>query len=119
MLQKIHLDTDLGGDTDDLCALALLLAWPDVEITGITTCLEEGGRRAGYVCYALSIAGRTKIPVAAGADGGLELENGWLVERIDPAGIRLPVATAVDGGRFNQFWLDSVAPDERTKTAGG
>ncbi len=68
---KIHLDTDLGGDTDDLCALALLLAWPDVEITGITTCTEHGGKRAGYVRYALQLAGRTAIPVAAGAEDGL------------------------------------------------
>lgn len=72
MTRKIHLDTDLGGDTDDLCALALLLTWPDVEITGITTCIEAGGRRAGYVHCALGIAGRTEIPVAAGGDGGLE-----------------------------------------------
>ncbi|MCX6029078.1 MAG: hypothetical protein NT169_07215 [Chloroflexi bacterium] len=29
---KLHLDTDLGGDIDDLCALALVLNWPDKEI---------------------------------------------------------------------------------------
>lgn len=68
---KVHLDTDLGGDTDDLCALAFLLASPGVEITGITTCLENGGKRAGYVRYALQLAGSTDIPLAAGADGGL------------------------------------------------
>ena len=34
---KVHLDTDLGGDSDDLCALAMLLKWPNVQITGITT----------------------------------------------------------------------------------
>src|SRR6266851_541803 len=65
---KVHLDTDFGGDIDDLCALALLLARPDVEITGITTVGEEGGRRRGYVEYALRLAGREEIPVAAGAD---------------------------------------------------
>lgn len=65
---KIHLDTDFGGDIDDLCALALLLAQPDVEITGITTVGEEGGRRCGYVKYVLGLAGRSDIPVAAGAD---------------------------------------------------
>jgi inosine-uridine nucleoside N-ribohydrolase len=37
---RIHLDTDIGGDLDDLCALALLLGWPDVELTGVTTVLE-------------------------------------------------------------------------------
>ncbi|HYI13873.1 MAG TPA: nucleoside hydrolase, partial [Thermomicrobiales bacterium] len=65
---KIHLDTDFGGDIDDLAALALLLKWPDVEITGITTVAEEGGRRAGYAHHVLQLAGRDDIPVAAGAD---------------------------------------------------
>lgn len=68
MTMKAHLDTDLGGDIDDLAALAMLLAWPGVEITGITTVAEHGGRRAGYVRHALSLAGRDDIPVAAGAD---------------------------------------------------
>lgn len=65
---KIHLDTDFGGDTDDLCALAMLLEWPGVEITGITTVAEVDGRRAGQVQQALRIAGRSGIPVAAGAE---------------------------------------------------
>ncbi|MGI8925596.1 MAG: nucleoside hydrolase [Tepidiformaceae bacterium] len=68
---KVHLDTDIGGDIDDLCALALLLAWPGVEITGVTTELEHGGKRAGYARYALELAGRGDVPVAAGADVGL------------------------------------------------
>jgi len=66
---KIHLDTDLGGDIDDLCALAMLLRWPgDVHLTGITTVAETKGRRAGYVRYALGLEGKSAIPVAAGAD---------------------------------------------------
>jgi len=69
---KIHLDTDLGGDIDDLCALALLLRWSGIEITAITTAAEENGKRAGYVRYVLSLAHREDIPVAAGADASLE-----------------------------------------------
>ena len=65
---RIHLDTDIGGDIDDLQALAYLLASPGVEITGITTAAEQGGRRAGYVHQVLRLAGRTEIPVAAGID---------------------------------------------------
>ena len=65
---KVHLDTDLGGDIDDLCALALLLRWPGIELTGITTVGDDKGRRAGYTREALRIAGRDDIPVAAGAD---------------------------------------------------
>jgi len=68
-MYKIHLDTDLGGDIDDLCALAMLLRWPDdVELNGITTVAEANGRRAGYVRYILGLEGRNDIRVAAGAD---------------------------------------------------
>ncbi|MEA2575827.1 MAG: hypothetical protein QOH93_3125 [Chloroflexia bacterium] len=65
---KIHLDTDLGGDIDDLCALAMLLRWPDVELVGITTVSDDGGRRAAYARYVLGLENRHDIPVAAGAD---------------------------------------------------
>jgi purine nucleosidase len=68
---RIHLDTDLGGDIDDACALAMLLGWPGVELAGITTCINHGGRRAGYVAHCLKLAGRDDIPVAAGAEVSL------------------------------------------------
>ncbi|HET6261312.1 MAG TPA: nucleoside hydrolase, partial [Chloroflexia bacterium] len=68
-MNKVHLDTDLGGDIDDLCALAMLLRWPGgVHLTGITTVGEISGKRAGYVRYVLGLEGRDDIPVAAGAD---------------------------------------------------
>jgi inosine-uridine nucleoside N-ribohydrolase len=57
-MRKVHLDTDLGGDIDDLCALAMVLNWPAIELVGVTTVPDDGGRRAGYVRYALEIAGR-------------------------------------------------------------
>lgn len=68
MLKKIHIDTDIGGDPDDVCALAMLLRWPGVQIIGITTMAEDKGRRAGYAKYVLELAGREDIPVRAGAD---------------------------------------------------
>jgi purine nucleosidase len=68
---RIHLDTDLGSDTDDLCALAMLLGWPGAELVGVTTSTDPGGRRAGFVHHALELAGRTDVPVAAGADGSI------------------------------------------------
>lgn len=68
IMHKIHLDTDLGGDIDDLCALAMLLRWEDAEIIGTTTVAEANGRRAGYVRYILELEGQNDIPVAAGAD---------------------------------------------------
>ena len=69
MVISVHLDTDLGGDIDDLCALAMLLRWPErLHLTGITTVGELSGKRAGYARYALALEGRQDIPVAAGAD---------------------------------------------------
>jgi purine nucleosidase len=66
-MHRIHLDTDLGGDPDDLIALAMLLGWPDVHITGITTTQDDDGQRAGYVRHILRMLGRDEIPVASGA----------------------------------------------------
>lgn len=65
--RKIHLDTDLAGDPDDVCALAMLLGWPGLEIIGITTTDDPGGRRAGYLTHCLDLADRGEIPVAGGA----------------------------------------------------
>ena len=71
VVMRIHLDTDLGGDPDDVCALALLLGRPDVELVGITTTIDPGGRRAGYLAHCLELAGRTDVPIAAGAEASL------------------------------------------------
>jgi purine nucleosidase len=82
-MQKIHLDTDIGGDIDDLCALAMVLKWQGVELTGVTTVAEHvgtggqkppdhcDGKRAGMVRYVLGLVGRTDVPVAAGAEATL------------------------------------------------
>ncbi len=75
--RRIHIDTDIGGDIDDLCALAMVLNWPEVEIVGITTVSEVAGRRAGYVRYVLDLADRGGIPVAAGADVELGCYRHW------------------------------------------
>jgi inosine-uridine nucleoside N-ribohydrolase len=69
--RRVHLDTDLGSDTDDLCALAMLLGWPDCEIVGVTTNTDPRGIRAGFVHYALGLAGRQDVTVRAGAEGTL------------------------------------------------
>lgn len=68
MKQKIHLDTDLGGDIDDLCALAYCLRHPGAELIAVTTVAEHGGKRAGYVRHVLHLAGREDIPIAAGVE---------------------------------------------------
>lgn len=65
---KIHLDTDLGGDIDDICALAFLLRSPNVELTGVTVVGDTAGKRTGYTKYTLKLEGRESVSVAAGAD---------------------------------------------------
>ena len=90
---KLHLDTDIGGDIDDLCALALVLNWPGVELAAVTTVAEHGGKRAGYARHALRLAGRTETPVAAGADASLGCYRSWPT---------LPVE--------GRYWPEPVAP---------
>ena len=89
-MKRIHLDTDLGSDTDDLCALAMLLGWPDVAVSGVTTVSDPEGRRAGWTAYALALAGSEDVPVEAGAAGSL-------------AGFTIPLA-------FPAYWPDPVDP---------
>jgi purine nucleosidase len=68
---RVHLDTDLGSDPDDACALVMLLGLPGVELVGVTTSTDPGGQRAGYVAHLLEMLGRPDVPVAAGAAGSL------------------------------------------------
>src|SRR5438105_2111974 len=100
---KLHLDTDVGGDIDDLCALALVLKWPGVELLAVTTVSDDEGRRAGCARYALALAGRDDVPVAAGADvaldcyrvrPGLPAEAAYWPEPVTPA--PTPLAAALD-----------------------
>ena len=101
---KLHLDTDLGGDIDDLCALAMVLNWPDVDLLAVTTNSDDGGRRAGYARYALRLAGRDDVAVAAGADvslgcyrvrPGLPDEAVYWPEAVPPAPTSLDQALAL------------------------
>ena len=83
---RILLDTDIGGDIDDLCALALLLRAPGVEIAGITTVAVRTGRRAGYVRCVLELERRESISLAAGVDvssGQLRYRSGYPPESDD------------------------------------
>ena len=74
---RLHLDTDIGGDIDDLCALAMVLNWRESELVAVTTVSEIDGKRAGYARYLLGIAGRNDVPVAAGADVALGCYRHW------------------------------------------
>jgi len=90
----IHVDTDIGGDTDDLCALTMLLGWSGVNVAGVTTSTEEGGLRAALASYALRLAGREGVPVVAGTEGSL-------------GGYRGPH----DLADLDRYWPDPVKPE--------
>jgi inosine-uridine nucleoside N-ribohydrolase len=98
---RLHVDTDIGGDIDDVCALALVLGWQGAELVGVTTVAEHAGRRAGYARYLLGLAGREDVPVAAGADasGGFYSEFPLLPKREDeywPGGVESYPTPAVE-----------------------
>lgn len=101
---RLHVDTDIGGDIDDLCALALVLRWPGAELSGVTTVAEHSGRRAGYVRRVLELAGRSDVPFAAGADasGGFYRDFPLLPKREEsywPGGVEshpTPIEDALD-----------------------
>ena len=76
-MRKLHLETDIVGDLDDLCALAMALNCLEGELGAVTTVSDAGGKRAGYARYVLEIAGRGDVPVAAGADISLGCYQHW------------------------------------------
>jgi hypothetical protein len=65
-VQKIIIDTDIGGDIDDAFAVALALQSPEFEILGITTAWGDTTLRARLLSRFLKETGRTDIPVAIG-----------------------------------------------------
>lgn len=99
MTALLHVDTDIGGDPDDACALVMLLGWRDVELTGVTTTVDPGGRRAGCAAHLLGLAHRTDVPVAAGAPRSLTGAVAEPMPRLWPPGIAPrpgPLSTAHD-----------------------
>ena len=65
--EKVIIDTDVGDDIDDAFAIALALKSPELEILGISTTFGDTEARAKIVDRLLGEAGRTDIPVVAGA----------------------------------------------------
>jgi purine nucleosidase len=104
----VHLDTDLGTDPDDVCALAMLLGLEGVDVGGVTTCADPGGQRAGYVAYCLELLGRCDISVVAGAERSLshdELALPTTGSRYWPAD---SAARPAPRGAAHRLMLDSV-----------
>lgn len=66
-MEKILLDTDIGGDIDDAICLAYLLNEPECELIGITTVCGEPEKRAAIADAICQTAGKN-IPIVAGLD---------------------------------------------------
>lgn len=110
MTLRVHLDTDIGGDSDDLCALALLLASEEVDLVGITTVGDREGGRAAFARHALRLAGREGVAVAAGAASFL---GGWQHALIDQDERYWPDAPAPGQGRSGEA-LDLLEKSARS-----
>ena len=65
-LQKVIIDTDIGGDIDDAFAVALALNSSELEILGISSTSGDTRLRARLLSRLLKETGRSDIPVAVG-----------------------------------------------------
>ncbi len=67
--QPVWLDTDIGDDTDDILALSLICASPELKLTGVSTVFGDTDARAQLARSLLcSISGKcSRVPVAAGS----------------------------------------------------
>lgn len=91
-MEKILLDTDIGGDIDDAICLAYLLREPKCELIGITTVCGEPEKRAA-VADAICRAAGKKIPIVAGLDNAMQ---------------PIPVYPTPDGAEALKFWQHST-----------
>ena len=70
-MEKVLLDTDIGGDIDDAVCLAYLLKEPQCDLLGITTVCGEPEKRAA-VADAICKAAGVNVPIVAGTDSTLQ-----------------------------------------------
>ena len=64
-MEKILLDTDIGGDIDDAICLAYLLKEPQGDLIGITTVCGEPEKRAAVADAGCRTVGK-EIPIVEG-----------------------------------------------------
>lgn len=91
-MEKILLDTDIGGDIDDAICLAYLLKEPQCDLIGITTVCGEPEKRAAVADAVCRTVGK-EIPIVTGLDSTMQ-----------PA----PVYPTPDGAEALKFWPHST-----------
>ncbi len=80
---ELHIDTDIGGDVDDLCAVAMALGWPGVRLASISTVHDLDGTRAALAERVVELAERVdEVIVVRGASSTL---SGRGVPAVDEA----------------------------------
>jgi inosine-uridine nucleoside N-ribohydrolase len=95
--RPVLLDTDLGDAIDDAYALSLVLASPELELAGVTTCQGDAHTRAMLACRLLHAVGRGEVPVAAGASPRSQPDfAGQMQYGLRPAHKRLETQPAID-----------------------
>src|SRR5215207_4033201 len=77
MRRPVHLDTDIGTDVDDLLALALLVAAPEVRLIGVTTVYGDTVLRARMTRLVLDQLERRSVPIGIGAQETLSGRLVW------------------------------------------
>jgi purine nucleosidase len=65
-VEKVILDTDIGDDIDDVFALGIALASPEIHLIGITSAWGDTGLRSRMIDRVLCETGRDDIPVYTG-----------------------------------------------------
>ena len=63
---RLLLDTDIGGDVDDVFAVLLAARHPGVDLIGITTVNGDVAQRTRIARKLLRLAGRPEVPVVIG-----------------------------------------------------
>ena len=87
MTLSVILDTDIGGDVDDLLALAVLLASPEIDLHAVTCVYGDVQTRARIALKTLALKGRSGVRVAAGAERALNAERPLLCGKDDGQGL--------------------------------
>ncbi|MFM8271350.1 MAG: nucleoside hydrolase [Gemmata sp.] len=84
----VLIDTDVGSDIDDVFALALAVASPEIEIVGVTTVGAAPDDRAWLTCRFLTQVGLKNVPVAVGGVPPEKTDPDWQIQyRRHPAAI--------------------------------
>jgi len=99
MSRPVLLDTDIGSDVDDVLALGLLLASPELDPVAVTTVAREAPRRARLAAGLLALAGRGDVDACAGAsDAVLRLDRSAWGRNEEAMQARGPLAEASKEG---------------------